>query len=145
MRAAYAHIKVCLVRLSECPRPVFGLQRDLAPDDLHRRCLAAEESVMAVLLDAVRRDVLVPERFQDGPAREPLVEIPVPDDLAPLQMVRQDLLDIVDLKPVRRQACTRQVLRPVDELPMPQPDQEQCRTSQVEQQKKMETQQLGPR
>jgi hypothetical protein len=133
MREACAHIKVCLARLSECLRRVFGLLLGLGPDVLRRRYLGVVENVMAVPQDAVRRDAPDLEHFQDGLAPELPVEIPATGDLGLLPKERQNLLDIVDPKAMRRSAYRRRALRRGDELTARQPVQEWRPTLQVAQ------------
>jgi hypothetical protein len=136
MREVCAHTKACLARLSEYRRRVFGLLLGLDPDVLRRRYWGVVENVMAFRQDAVRSGAPVPE---------PPVEIPVTGDLGLLPKERQNLLDIVDPKVVRRSAYRRRALRPADELAARQPVQECCQAVQIAQPQEMETQRLGPR
>lgn len=102
MREVCAHTKACLALLSVCLRRVFGLLLGLGPDVLPRRYLGVVGNVMAVRLDVVHQDALVPERFPDGLAPELPVEIPATGELDLLPKQRQNLLDIVDPRVVRR-------------------------------------------
>jgi hypothetical protein len=102
MQEARARIGACLARLSECLRRVFGLRRGLGPDVLHHRYLGVVGNVRLVHRDVVHQAVLVPERFQDGLAPELRVEIPATGGLGLLPKERQNLLDIVDPRALRR-------------------------------------------
>jgi hypothetical protein len=133
MQEVCAHTKVCLARLSECLRRVFGPRRDLAQGVLRRRYSGVVENVMAVHRDAVRRDVLVPKRCRDGLDPEPRVENPATADLGQLPKERQNFLEIVDPRAFRWSIYRRLALQPDDEPAVRQSTPERCQTLRVAQ------------
>jgi|SRR3984957_4905119 len=133
MREASAHTTVCLARLSERLRRAAELLLDLAQDVLHHHCSAAAGSATAVHRGAEhRRDGLVLERYRDETVREQRrAEILVMDDSDPGRMEFQSLLDIADLKAVRRSAYIHSKAQRVDAFLARQPVRESSQTQQA--------------
>src|ERR1700722_4839527 len=133
MREGSAPTTVCLARLSERLRRAAELLLDLAQDVLHHHCSAAAGSATAVHRGAEhRRDGLVLERYRDETVREQRrAEILVMDDSDPGRMEFQSLLDIADLKAVRRSAYIHSKAQRVDAFLARQPVRESSQTQQA--------------